>query len=364
MSRINFLNALSATDVTFNMGAGVPPIELYPPFNPSELYHSFESQFPKTPTLNYHNTAGIISNLGQETFQKNENLYVEENHIFSTNGVQEAIGIVSILFKNKTIACRDPYYPGLVDTVRMTGNEPMLLNADNWIYQTEILPAGSLVYLSADYANPTGERLSVPERKRLMTIAEDKDLYIFDDCTYREFFLDEKRPALSTYNPNRVFHALSFSKILAPGLRSALVSVPQKFIKEFGAIKANLSLNNSGITQSIVGAWLIQNEFHLNKHLSKAKQRLTENKLILSEHGVDYSGGFFARMTLETHEATLDWCHQLLVNEEVSVCPMTLFSDGNTKNKDLRLAVAKISKENLLVALSKIRNFDASNENN
>jgi hypothetical protein len=63
--------------------------------------------------------------------------------------------------------------------------------------------------------------------------AAKNKFYIFDDATYRPFNLDPALPTLLSLNSEFVIHALSFSKILAPGLRTAFVYLSKDLNKVF-----------------------------------------------------------------------------------------------------------------------------------
>jgi DNA-binding transcriptional MocR family regulator len=351
MNRIHFLNQLAETRARYNLGAGVPPLDLYPKFDFERSVATYRDAHPKDSLLNYHATEGMIRSLAAEALSKNEGHPAATDHVMVTNGVQEAISLTALQFQNQTIACRDPYYPGFVDAVRMTGNTVTYVTGDHWLDQVGRLPEGSLFYLSADFANPTGARISINERRRLLQVAEARNLYIFDDATYREFDLDGRFPALWTFGPERVIHAMSFSKILAPGLRTAFVHLPQALAPSFSKLKANLSLNNSGLTQAAVAGWLLEQNFQFGAHLANIKQRLRENGNVIRENGAKFSGGFFAELDLGQPLANLSWSSELLEEESIAVCPMSLFSDDPAALSRIRLAVANISSTDLQQAI-------------
>jgi len=357
MNRIHFLNQLAETSARYNLGAGVPPLDLYPQLDIERLVGTYREAHPKDSLLNYHATEGMIRSLAAEALSKNEGHAAAPAHVLVTNGVQEAISLAAMQFQGQTIACRDPYYPGFVDAVRMTGNNVTWIAGDDWIDQVGRLPEGSLFYLSADFANPTGARISIDERQRLVQLAESRNLYIFDDATYREFDLDERFPALWTLGPERVIHAMSFSKILAPGLRTAFVHLPKTLAPSFSKLKANMSLNNSGLTQAVVAGWLLEQNFKFGAHLTEIKHRLRENGTVLTQNGAKFSGGFFAELDLGQPLANLSWSAQLLEKESVAVCPMSLFSDNPSALSSIRLAVANISAAELQQAIDIIIRF-------
>jgi DNA-binding transcriptional MocR family regulator len=268
--------------------------------------------------------------------------------------------VAALLFKNACVACTDPFYPGFVDAVKMSGNKPFFIDGEHWLESLESLNPGSLFYLSADFANPTGKRLTLSERQRLIEIARRRDFYIFDDATYRPFYLDAALPSLVSLAPERVFHALSFSKLLSPGLRIAMTHVPDTMLAAFAALKANISLNSSGFTQAIVGGWLFQNGFSLSAHLAEFKEKMNNKKQFLQNQGLDYEGGFFAAMEIKGRILDFEWCSKLLEIEGVAVCPMNLFSDTSLFNHKIRIAVAKTSEKNLEEGFMKIHKFAQS----
>ncbi len=358
MNRIHYLNKLAESSARYNLGAGVPPIALYPPLEINRLIHQFQAAHPARSLLQYHATEGLIRDLAVQTFAANEGHLGDHNDVLITNGVQEAIALAALHFREQPIACRDPFYPGLIEAVEMTGNSIHWIQGEDWLEHVAQLPQGTLFYLSSDFANPTGKSLSLMERQRLADLAEERGLFIFDDATYREFHLNERLPALFTFHPERIIHAMSFSKILAPGLRTAFVHLPSSLTTGFAKLKANLSLNNSGLTQAVVGGWLIEQGFELGSHLETIKGRLRENSQILDANGAAYEGGFFATKQMDQPIADLDWSARLLREEGVALCPMALFSERPDALSQVRLAVANISPIDLQRAMELIISFE------
>jgi len=90
-----------------------------------------------------------------------------------------------------------------------------------------------LLYLIPTFQNPSGATLSPERRKELIEIAERENLLILEDDPYSELFFDEQPPAspVASLSSDRVLYLSSFSKILAPGLRTAFLRGPQELIK-------------------------------------------------------------------------------------------------------------------------------------
>ena len=355
MDSIQFLNNLAETKAKYNLGAGVPPLELYPQLFPDELMTLFVKE-TGADLMPYHRTEGILGEFARTTILLNENIRVEENQVVLTNGVQEAIFLTLQLFKGNKVACLDPYYPGFVDAARIVGCELEVIKEENFLLGLNSLKKGDLFYISADNSNPSGKTLTQKERETLVEIASERGFFLFDDSTYREFNLEAKLPTLFSINPKCVIHALSFSKILAPGLRTAFLYLPEALRKSLLKLKSSVSLNNSGFTQGIVGGWLLKNEFILSNHLGIIKNRLRENQKVLVKFGVEYSGGFFILFKPKNQFYNMKLCNSLLLNQGISTCPLSLFSPH--ENGHLRLCIANINEQQLQKVLDIIINFD------
>jgi|GEM_PF-401224 DNA-binding transcriptional MocR family regulator len=355
MDRISFLNQLAAKKHPYNLGAGVPPLELYPPLPLSEwLCEAEKSAGPEL--TGYHQTAGFIREEAALTFERNEGMSVHPSSILVTNGVQEAIALAVSVFKQAQLVCLDPTYPGFEDCVAAFGLGLRKLHPSNWEEEIIGLPAGSLLYLSSDFANPSGMVISESQRRHIADCATRNGFYVFDDATYRSFHLGNPPLALKCLAPQNVIHALSFSKIVAPGLRTAFVYLPDALVEAFTFAKSNISLNNSGITQSLVVQWLRHNGYSLTAHLTPLKDRLRQNQQVLQQHGIAYSGGFFCTYSLH-EEAGYDLCGHLLETAGIAVCPMMLFSSHESMRNQLRLCVANIQSDELHWVLNFLANF-------
>ena len=76
------------------------------------------------------------------------------------------------------------------------------------------------LYMIPDFQNPSGESLTLEERKMLVELARKYDFLIVEDSPYRELrYGGEHIPTLYSLDPDRVIHLGSFSKIFAPGFR-------------------------------------------------------------------------------------------------------------------------------------------------
>lgn len=354
-SKLDWLNNLASSKIKYNLGAGVPPISLYPDFNPAKLF-GVENLSSNDESINYHSTAGYINETAARFIYEEEGIEFDPNDILITNGVQEAISLTIACFKNKTLACIDPVYPGFEDAAKLFDCKLIKFPYENWLKKIETLEEGSLFYLSSDFSNPLGYSLSLNERKQLIDLSIKNKFYVFDDATYRPFFLDQKLPPLISFNQEFIIHAFSFSKVLSPGLRTAFIYLPKGLSSKITNIKSNLSLNNSGITQKIVKQWLIDNNYSFSNHLGKIKSRLIENRKITRQLNLNYEGGFFSALPIE-QKADFDYCNSLLLKEQIAAIPLCLFTENKKFDNHLRICLSNIEFKDLSLVLEIIKNF-------
>ena len=76
------------------------------------------------------------------------------------------------------------------------------------------------LYMIPDFQNPSGESLTLEERKMLVGLARKYGFLIVEDSPYRELRYEGVHiPTMYSLDPDRVIHLGSFSKIFAPGFR-------------------------------------------------------------------------------------------------------------------------------------------------
>jgi 2-aminoadipate transaminase len=114
------------------------------------------------------------------------------------------------------------------------------------------------LYVVPSFQNPSGISHSVARRKALLEAARELDLLVVEDDPYGDlYFEDEPRPTLRSMDEEgRVIYLSSFSKILAPGLRTAFLIGPEEIVAKVEIAKQSANLCGSGLDQRIVLACL------------------------------------------------------------------------------------------------------------
>lgn len=116
-------------------------------------------------------------------------------------------------------------------------------------------------YVVPDFANPTGQTLSLAARKRLLDLAEELDIPVVEDAAYSPLrFSGEASPPImaleiarrGSIDAARSIYCGTFSKVLSPGLRVGWIVAPQAMIRRLVLVKQASDLNSATINQMVM----------------------------------------------------------------------------------------------------------------
>ncbi len=168
-----------------------------------------------------------------------------------TNGGIEAAYVLTraMLKESDNVIASDPSFMPIHHQIRLCGSkikeiyvykEPYKMTVDE---VNEAVDENTKFILLIDPLNPLGSAYSREEVKGMCDIAEDNDLWIIDDITYRDFSYDH---TLTTeFVPERSLLVYSFSKNCGfAGMRLGALIMPHEMSKELHRWRANpLSAN-------------------------------------------------------------------------------------------------------------------------
>lgn len=115
-----------------------------------------------------------------------------------------------------------------------------------------------LLYVMPTFQNPAGVSYTAERRRELLALARELDLVIVEDDPYGDlYFEDAPQPPLKSFDTeHRVIYLSSFSKVLAPGLRSGFVIGADELLAKIEVAKQAANLCGSALEQRIVLACL------------------------------------------------------------------------------------------------------------
>ncbi|KVC45621.1 PLP-dependent aminotransferase family protein [Burkholderia diffusa] len=119
------------------------------------------------------------------------------------------------------------------------------------------------IYLTPNFANPTGYTMPLTQRVRLVELAQRHGCAIIEDDPYGQLrFSGEAIPSLLSIasqqsGGNRTVCYLStFSKVFSPGVRVGWIALPEALRPPMAVAKQAFDLHTSTLTQDIVARYL------------------------------------------------------------------------------------------------------------
>ncbi len=190
--------------------------------------------------------------------------------ILMTEGSQQGLDLVSrvLLDPGDVVLVERPSYIGATSAfrasrARMVGvrlDEDGLDLDDLRRRHAECAAAGQppkFLYVIPSFQNPSGISHALHRREGLLDAARDLDLLVVEDDPYGDLYFETAPlPTLRSMDPERVVYLSSFSKILAPGLRTAFVIGPEEILAKVEIAKQSANLCGSGLDQRVILACL------------------------------------------------------------------------------------------------------------
>lgn len=188
---------------------------------------------------NYYAVSEGLPELREEIAkkEKRKGLNVSEDDILVTNGVSEALEMItaSIVEPGDEVLIPGPYYPPYASYVRLFGGVPIEFSVDLHNstpdlddIRRKITPRTVAICLISPN-NPTGAVFSERSLKDLVDIANEHDLYIICDEIYDQIVFDEKFVGIGKVSGDSPVILLNgFSKVhLMSGWRIGYISFNQ-----------------------------------------------------------------------------------------------------------------------------------------
>ena len=211
------------------------------------------------------------------------------------------------------------------------------------------------IYVIPDFNNPSGETMTLEERKALVALARELDCLIVEDSPYRELrYSGEEVPAIRELAPERTLHLGSFSKIFAPGFRLGWIIGPEELLEQIYICKQTLDLCPPVFDQYMAAEFLRSGA--LDRNLLKTKEEYRSRRdLMISllerymPEGVSWTrpeGGLFLFLTLPPQIDTIELYDEALSAGVAYVAGSFFYLDGSHRNT-MRLNFSFIDREKM-----------------
>jgi len=206
---------------------------------------------------------------------------VAPEQVIVTNGSMQADAFLfeALVEEGDVVVVEKPTYDRTLLSLRSRGAElrPVDLHEDGVdVAGVEQLIADGavprLAHLIPNFQNPAGYTLSLEKRHRLVALAAEHGITIFEDDPYVELrFSGETLPTmLSLDEADRVVYASSFSKTVCPGIRVGYLVGPEKLISRIAKLATNTYISPNMVAQSIVNEFCRGGSFERSIETVKA----------------------------------------------------------------------------------------------
>jgi DNA-binding transcriptional MocR family regulator len=269
-------------------------------------------------------------------------------NILITNGSQQALYLAARLFLNPGdgVLTERPAYLGALQA--FAANEPEFLPLS--ALADPSMAKAKLVYVMPDFANPTGETMTLADRNAVLDGADRHNVIVIEDGAYSELRY-EGAPIASllaldiarkgSIEASRVVHCGTFSKTVIPGLRIGWLVAPAAVITKTVLLKQANDLHTSTLTQmALAGVAAHMPQSHIAMLCETYGARLQAMLKALAAHmpaGVTWTrpaGGMFVWLTLpESIDAAL-----LAIDAGIAFVPGGSFFTGARKPNTARLS--------------------------
>lgn len=285
----------------------------------------------------------------------------EPTEVLVTTGSQQGIFLVSqvLLDPGDYVVVESPTYLGALQS--FGAHEARFLIADSDAEGIvpesldEVLRTApvkpKLIYLIPNHQNPSGVTLSAERRPQVAAIAERHDVLILEDDPYGELtFSGPMLPPLRSYSASHVIYLGSFSKIFAPGLRTAYTVAPPEVFAYLVKTKQAADLHTGSLDQYL--AFETFGELDMPSHLARLRATYGERcQALLEALGRHFPaeatwtrprGGMFIWVRLNLPIST----HELLdraVAHEVAYVPGVSFTPDGGITDAMRLNFSNVA---------------------
>jgi DNA-binding transcriptional MocR family regulator len=164
----------------------------------------------------------------------------------------------------------------------------------------------SFFYVIPDFQNPAGATCSGPKRRRLAELAARHGFLLVEDAPYRLLrYRGQEEPTLYQLAPEQTLHMGSFTKLIAPGVRTGFMIGAAPLIAALAKVAEDTYISPGYVAQGITYEWCRRGL--LAPQLERLKQ-LYAPRLEACLAGLDAhmphakatrpDGGFFVSLTL------------------------------------------------------------------
>jgi 2-aminoadipate transaminase len=375
-SAMRDLMAVTARPEVISLAGGLPDTSTFPP-------GTFAAQMARiaqesaAEALQYGPTEGfaetvdcILQVMGAE------GMLPDPDDVIVTTGGQQAIDLVckTLVDPGDVVVCEAPTYPGAVPVFCSYEAEVVQIECDDEGMRVDELEAllarldgegrrPKFVYSVPSFQNPAGVTLSLERRRRLVELAQSRELLVVEDNPYGllRFGGEPLPPLYQLDGGDFVIYIGTFSKILSPGIRLGWAVAPPPVMEKIVLGKQAADLCSSTLTQHFVREYFSEGRWqqYIENLVDIYRSRRDAMVSSLREHfptqatWTEPEGGLFVWATLPDFIDTGDLLARALREDVAFVPGQAAYVDGRGRNS-MRLNFSGVGEEEIREGIRRI----------
>lgn len=236
-------------------------------------------------------------------------IHVHVDQILLTSGAQHSIDLIAqaLLQEGDTVTVEDPGFPAAWMAMSYRKMQVKSASVDEFgLCVDQIHPESKLVFVTPSHQCAAGVIMSEPRRQQLVRMAAQSQFWIVEDDYDSEFrYRGDPLPTLFSQQPQNTLYMMSFSKMIAPGIRISAIVGPHEAINRLAQIH-ELTYRHLPIMEQLTLAHFIE-QGHFLRHMRRVRNVYRRRHEAMAKAII--STGLSERFTLSGVETGL---HMLL----------------------------------------------------
>ena len=207
--------------------------------------------------------------------QRSRGLMVSPEQIIIGSGAEYLYSmVVQLLGRERLFALEDPSYEKIRQVYEANGAKCRMLKlGEEGILSSELSECrAGVLHVTPFHSYPSGVTATAAKRREYAQWAKDRGSFIVED-DYDSEFATSRRQIETIYStePERVIYLNSFSKIIAPSVRTGFMLLPENLMDEY-----NKKLNFYSCTVPIYDQYVLAefiNAGHMERYINRRKRK-------------------------------------------------------------------------------------------
>lgn len=205
------------------------------------------------------------------TFERG--IHVDIDQIILTSGAQHSIDLIAqaLLHKGETVSVEDPGFPAAWMAMEYRSMNVVPVPVDEYGLQVNCIhPQSKLVFVTPSHQCAVGVIMSEPRKQQLLHKAVQNKFWIVEDDYDGEFrYRGGPLPTLFSQQPQNTLYMMSFSKMIAPGIRISAIVGPKEAIGQLAQVQ-KLTYRHLPIMEQLTLAHFMKHG-HFMRHMRRVR---------------------------------------------------------------------------------------------